>query len=61
MKTINVSESALDSIKRMAIDREQEIITLRDTLRSIREIAQNQDIGKAWEAVEKLCDEALCG
>jgi len=61
MKTINVSESALDTIKRMAVEREQEIETLRDTLRNIREIAQNQDMGQAWVTVENLCNQALQG
>lgn len=59
MKTVNVSESALETIKRMAIEREQEIELLRETLRAIKDIAQNQDVGKAWVTVENLCNQAL--
>jgi len=58
---VNVSESALDSIKRMAIEREQEIELLRETLRAIKDIAQNQDVAKAWVTVENLCNQALNG
>jgi SMC interacting uncharacterized protein involved in chromosome segregation len=61
MKTINVSEDALNTIKRMAEEREQEIEILRESIRAIRDIAQNQDIGKAWVTVENLCNQALCG
>jgi SMC interacting uncharacterized protein involved in chromosome segregation len=61
MKTINVSEDALNTIKRMAEEREQEIEILRESLRAIRDIAQNQDIGKAWVTVQNLCNQALCG
>jgi len=61
MKTINVSEDALNTIKRMALEREQEIEILRESIRAIKDIAQNQDIGKAWATVENLCNQALCG
>ncbi len=61
MKKIEVSESALQTIKVMAVEREQEIELLRETLRAIKDIAQNQDVGKAWAAVENLCNQALCG
>lgn len=61
MKTINVSEDALNTIKRMAEEREQEIEILRESIRAIRDIAQNQDIGKAWVTVQNLCNQALCG
>ena len=61
MKTINVSEDALNTIKRMAEEREQEIEILRESLRAIRDIAQNQDIGKAWVTVQNLCNQALSG
>jgi len=61
MKTINVSEDALNTIKRMAEEREQEIEILRESIRAIRDIAQNQDIGKAWATVQNLCNQALCG
>jgi restriction endonuclease S subunit len=67
MKTINVSEDALNTIKRMAEEREQKIEILRKILRAIRDIAQNQDIGvswedgKLWDKVEDLCNQALCG
>ena len=61
MKTINVSEDALNTIKRMALEREQEIEILRESIRAIKDIAQNQDIGKAWVTVENLCNQALCG
>jgi hypothetical protein len=60
MKKIEVSESALQTIKVMAVEREQEIELLRETLRAIKDIAQNQDVGKAWAAVENLCNQALC-
>ena len=43
MKTINVSEDALNTIKRMAEEREQEIEILRESIRAIKDIAQNQD------------------
>jgi hypothetical protein len=45
----------------MAVEREQEIELLRETLRAIKDIAQNQDVGKAWATVENLCNQALCG
>jgi hypothetical protein len=61
MNTINVSEDALNTIKRIAEEREQEIEILRESIRAIRDIAQNQDIGKAWVTVENLCNQALCG
>ena len=61
MKTINVSEDALNTIKRMAEEREQEIEILRESIRAIRDIAQNQDIGKAWVTVQNLCNQALSG
>jgi SMC interacting uncharacterized protein involved in chromosome segregation len=61
MKTINVSEDALNTIKRMAEEREQEIEILRESIRAIRDIAQNQDIGKAWVTVQNLCNQALLG
>lgn len=61
MKTISVSESALDSIKAMAIEREQEIELLRETLRAIKDIAESQDIGSAWATIERLCNQALSG
>jgi len=61
MKNINVSEDALNTIKRMAEEREQEIEILRESIRAIRDISQNQDIGKAWATVENLCNQALCG
>ena len=61
MKTVQVNESALETIKRMSLEREQEIEILRETLRAIKDIAQNQDIGKAWATVENLCNQALCG
>lgn len=61
MKKIEVSESALQTIKVMAVEREQEIELLRETLRAIKDIAQNQDVGKAWATVESLCNQALCG
>jgi SMC interacting uncharacterized protein involved in chromosome segregation len=61
MKTINVSEDALNTIKRMAEEREQEIEILRESIRAIRDIAQNQDIGKAWATVQNLCNQALSG
>ena len=61
MKNINVSEDALNTIKRMAEEREQEIEILRESIRAIRDIAQNQDIGKAWVTVQNLCNQALCG
>ena len=61
MKTINVIEDALNTIKRMAEEREQEIEILCESIRAIRDIDQNQDIGKAWAAVENLCNQALCG
>ena len=61
MKTINVSEDALNTIKRMALEREQEIEILRESIRAIKDIAQNQDIGKAWVTVQNLCNQALCG
>ena len=61
MKTINVSEDALNTIKRMALEREQEIEIFRESIRAIKDIAQNQDIGKAWVTVENLCNQALCG
>ena len=62
MKTINVSESALDSIKNMAVDREQRIVKLQDALMEILQMAQNQNIvfSRTWEDVEKLCKRALC-
>jgi len=59
MKTVQVSEFALETIKRMSLEREQEIEILRETIRAIRDIAQNQDIGKAWATVENLCNQAL--
>ena len=61
MKKIEVSESALQTIKVMAVEREQEIELLRETLRAIKDIAQNQDVAKAWVTVENLCNQALCG
>jgi hypothetical protein len=61
LKTINVSESALDTIKRMALEREQEIETLREILKAIKDIAENQDMGQAWVTVDNLCNQALCG
>ena len=61
MKKIEVSESALQTIKVMAVEREQEIELLRETLRAIKDIAQNQDVVKAWVTVENLCNQALCG
>ena len=61
MKTINVNEDALNTIKRMAEEREQEIEILRESIRAIKDIAQNQDIGKAWATVENLCNQALQG
>ena len=60
MKTVNVSESALDSIKSMAIEREQEIVKLQDALWEIRNIARNNAPYPAWEHVKTLCNEALC-
>ena len=59
MKKIEVSESALQTIKVMAVEREQEIELLRETLRAIKDIAQNQDVAKAWVTVENLCNQAL--
>ena len=63
MKTVNVSESALDSIKSMAIEREREIIKLHDVLWEIRNIARNnaRNHNQAWELVKTLCNEALSG
>ena len=60
MKTVNVSESALDSIKRMAVDREREIVKLHDALWEIRNIVRNSAPNPALEHVKTLCDEALC-
>ena len=65
MKTINVSEDALNTLKRMSVEREQQIEALREALRAIRDIADNQDVGvswddgEAWERVESLCNQAL--
>ena len=59
MKTVTVSESALESIKQMAIEREQEMEVMRETLRAVRDIAQNQEISKVWTTVEHLCNQAL--
>ncbi len=60
MKTINVSEDALNTIKRMAVEREQQIEALREAVKAIRDIAENQDPGKAWMTVQHLCNQALC-
>jgi len=60
MKTVNVSESALESIKRMAEDQTEELAALRLALQSIQKIAVNQDTGTAWQVVQDLCDLALC-
>jgi hypothetical protein len=59
MKTVNVSESALDSIKRMAIDREKEIEILRESIKAIRDIAAIQEYSREFARVQKLCNEAL--
>ena len=60
MKTINVSEDALNTIKRMAEEREQEIEILRESLRSIREIALYQEYSREFARVQELCNQALC-
>ena len=60
MKTVNVSESALDSIKRMAIEREKEIEILRESIKAIRDIAASQEYSREFTRVQKLCNEALC-
>lgn len=59
MKTVNVSKSALETIKRMAVEREQEIETLREVIKAIQSIAENQDVGKSWQLVQNLCNQAL--
>jgi hypothetical protein len=60
MKTINVSEDALNTIKRMAEEREQEIEILRESIRAIRDIAANQEAVKAWATVWDICNKTLC-
>jgi hypothetical protein len=60
MKTVNVSESALDSIKSMAIEREKEIEILRESIKAIRDIAAIQEYSREFTRVQTLCNEALC-
>jgi hypothetical protein len=60
MKTINVSEDALNTIKRMAVEREQQIEALREAVRAIRDIAENQPFSKAWATVWDVCNKTLC-
>ena len=60
MKTINVSEDALNTIKRMAVEREQQIEALREAVRAIRDIALwETDEKKHAEVLRHLCNQAL--
>jgi hypothetical protein len=60
MKTVAVSEDALNTIKRMAEEREQEIEILRESIKAIRDIAANQEAVKAWVTVWDICTKTLC-
>ena len=60
MKTVNVSESALETIKRMSVEREAEVKQLRETIRAIQDVAMNADADKHWARVDSLCNQALC-
>ncbi len=59
MKTVNVSESALETIKRMAVEREQQIEQMRETIRAIQDVAMNADADEHWARVDSLCNRAL--
>jgi hypothetical protein len=60
MKTVQVSESALETIKRMAVEREQQIEQMRETIRAIQDVAMNADADEHWARVDSLCNHALC-
>lgn len=59
MKKIEVSESALETIKRLAVEREQQIEQMRETIRAIQDVAMNADADKHWARVDSLCKQAL--
>lgn len=59
MKTVQVSESALETIKRMAVEREQQIEQMRETIRAIQDAAMNADADEHWARVDSLCNQAL--
>lgn len=60
MKTINVSEDALNTIKRMAVERENQIEAMREALRAIQDVAMNATADEHWARVDSLCNQALC-